>query len=129
MCCLIAAGFPPRTYLIRNPRDPIVFRPLYYSPLPLQLQFLPLCLCFLHLFLIIWLHRAASCHSLHTSSLFFLFSCIMPSFSESSCCPECDPLPKQGLNEGGAQIIRKQRKTSHLKRAQKGTSSEPEWPP
>lgn len=39
----------------------------------------------------------------------------MPSFSESSCCPECDPLVKWGLNEGGAQIIWKQRKTSHLK--------------
>lgn len=32
---------------------------------------------FFFFFFIIWLHRAASCHSLHTSSLFFLFSCIM----------------------------------------------------
>jgi len=32
------------------------------------------------------------------------------------------------LNEGGAQIIWEQRKTRHLKRAQKGTSNEPEWP-
>lgn len=118
ICCLIAAGFIPREYFVRYLWEPVVFRSLYYIPSSLQVQFLFLCLCFLHFFfffVIIWLHRAASCHALHASSLFFLSSCIMPSVSGSSCRPQCTALLKWGLNEGGAQIIWKQRKTRHLK--------------
>lgn len=91
----------------------IVLHPIISaSSVPLPLLVLP---PFFFFFVIIWLHRAASCHSLHASSLFFLSSCIMPSVSGSSCRPQCTALLKWGLNEGGAQIIWKQRKTRHLK--------------
>lgn len=104
ICCFVAAGFLPRKYLIRYPPEPIVFRSLS-TPSPLQVQFRLSCLCFLH-FLKNHLATQSCLMSFFAYIIsVFLFSCIMPSFSESSCCPECDPLLKWGLNEGGAQII------------------------
>lgn len=51
-----------------------------------------------------------------------------PALLRVAVVPRVILLLKRGLNEGGARIIWEQRKTRHLKRTQKATSNEPEWP-
>lgn len=52
---------------------------------------------FFFFFIIIWLHRAASCHSMHTSSLFFLFSCIMAQLFWGSLLSRVWSFTKMGI--------------------------------
>ena len=65
---------------------------------PLQVRFLLCCASSILLyFFIIWLQRAASCHSLHTSSLDFLFCCIMALLCSESLLSQEWSFTKTGI--------------------------------